>query len=90
MRTIYKYKLSTSKDGALVSIHQFPEPIHFAKIDGEFYFWAIVNTDNPIVERRFRILGTGWEIPIDSYYIATLKDSPFIWHLFGVAVTEVV
>jgi hypothetical protein len=47
--------------------------------------WALVDTDNPIVVRKFIITGTGHPLPTDKrnlVYIGSSVCSPFIWHVF--------
>ena len=51
--------------------------------------WAIVDPEQPIESRTFRIFGTGHEMDINitrSHYIGTfqLLDGSFIGHLFEV------
>lgn len=46
--------------------------------------WAIVDPDVLKVTRRFRIFGTGHELPglDECCYVGTTQDGPFVWHLF--------
>lgn len=46
--------------------------------------WALVDTEQMETERRrFRIYGTGREIPSESgIYIGTVQNGPFVWHIF--------
>jgi hypothetical protein len=53
---------------------------------GTYCMWALVLTENPIVERRFRIYGTGHEIEglTGLNYISTVIDYFYVWHFFEV------
>jgi len=46
--------------------------------------WAIVDPDVMKEVRRFRIFGTGHELPGPDKccYVGTVQDGSFVWHLF--------
>jgi hypothetical protein len=46
--------------------------------------WAIVDPDVMSTTRRFRIFGTGHELPAaeECYYVGTAQEGQFVWHLF--------
>jgi hypothetical protein len=48
--------------------------------------WAIVQSDAPKKEHRFRVFGTGNPIPSELItslqYINSFQESIFVWHLF--------
>ena len=50
--------------------------------------WAEVNPEHSAVEVEFEIIGTGHEINrdvnIDKVYIGSVKDDPFMWHVYQV------
>lgn len=49
--------------------------------------WAEVDTDRMMFWRHFIIVGTGNPLPddINTQWIATFPDPPFIWHLYEVS-----
>lgn len=84
MRVIYKYPFNLDQ----VQTIEMPEAAQILKIDlvnNEYYLWALVNTDEAIVERTIEIFGTGHEIPEGAAYrkyLGTVNNAPFIWHVF--------
>jgi hypothetical protein len=76
MKTIYKYNLS--------------QPVHMplgstiVKVgiqNGQCCIWALVDTDAPVEERRFVVVGTGSEIDDNMVYVGTMFEEPFVWHV---------
>lgn len=68
MKVIYKYRLPFME----VSKVQMPAHSNIIRIeglDGAIWMWAIVDTEEPLVERTFHLFKTGGEMPddIDSY-----------------------
>ena len=77
MKRIYKY------DPAGSSILHVNE-----QTDNDVKLWAIVETDYDVVERRFFVVGTGHDLPLDIYtkynYIGTVHvmDKRIVLHVF--------
>lgn len=52
--------------------------------------WVAVDTDNILVERKFRIHGTGHKLEYKHagaagvHYVGTFQLQGFVWHLFEV------
>ena len=47
--------------------------------------WALTFEGAPNIERRFRVAGTGWDLPAEQLrFIATIQDGGFVWHFFEV------
>ena len=76
MKTIYKYNLS--------------QPVHMpwgstvVKVgiqNGQCCIWALVDTNAPVEERRFVVVGTGSEIDDNMVYVGTMFEEPFVWHV---------
>lgn len=81
MRTIYKYALLFCEN------NQFEVPkgtrfLHFDIQDGTPCVWADVIVGNPPETRNLAIHGTGHNVGTLSRYIGTVKDGPFVWHLY--------
>jgi len=52
---------------------------------GTYCMWALVIPDNPMVERRFKVYGTGHSIDTDASqlnYIESIIDDFYVWHFF--------
>jgi hypothetical protein len=85
MQTIYKYEFGISGEQVL-KMPDYAEILKIAKSgDGRFYLWALVDTNNLIVKRRICVFGTGHPIPqayTTAYYIDTVFDGPYVWHVF--------
>lgn len=48
--------------------------------------WALVDSDAPMVARRFTVYGTGHPLPALAEYVGTYDAGPFVWHVFEVPV----
>lgn len=50
---------------------------------GTWCLWAIVSPEKPRQKRKFRVFGTGHELPEGHFgYIGTIQQEPFVWHVF--------
>lgn len=89
MKTIYKYPLT------LESFTEVAMPVEAEILDIQMQYdviciWALVDPENRLVTRKFRIFGTGHPIEmkdLDSLvYLKTVKTRTelFIWHVFEV------
>lgn len=80
MRSIWKFQLTAEEipmpEGAEVCTFEFQHGIPC--------IWAIVDSDAPKAVRRFKIFGTGHELPTlgECCYVGTQQDGAFVWHLF--------
>lgn len=79
MRTVFKYQLTSGdlelpKDATVLMVR-----------DG--FLWAEVETEAETELRRFRVFGTGHEIPKERFvkHVASWVDAPFVWHLYEVS-----
>ena len=86
MKKIYKYQLRL-EDRQKISMPKKAELLHVAEQEDRVWVWALVETDNPIVEREVRVLTTGHPLwGIDSLkHIGTfmILDGDFVGHVFG-------
>lgn len=85
MKTIFKYPYSDVlmlPDRACVLSAQMQ--------DGGLWLWCLVNTEYPVVERQFRMWGTGWDLTDECKdyklvsHISTVQDGEYVWHIFEV------
>lgn len=89
MITIYKYPI-TKEEG----IVEIPSSAKLLKIDydgdRQICAWALIDSeDTNMVEHKFHIFGTGWDLgdylnkDYDLAHLATLRDMlGYIWHVF--------
>jgi hypothetical protein len=82
VRTIYKYRLDAN-DGQ-IDIHDDAKILAVGMQDGYLHLWAAVYTSKRRVTRKFKVFGTGWEIPGGAEYVGTFFVGPFVWHLHEV------
>lgn len=51
--------------------------------DGQPQLWMLVDDAADRVERRIRIVGTGWRLSSDpGKHIDTIQDGSLVWHIF--------
>jgi len=82
---IWKYQLTPSPGTAEVAI-EMPAGAMVLTVQtqaGQPCLWALVNEEQPLITRRFVIVGTGHPVPDGiGDYIGTWQNSPFVFHLF--------
>lgn len=85
MYTIWKYEIPILDDFEI----ELPKAAEFLTLQLQFHtltIWFLVNTDNEMVKRKFRLIGTGHKIIDKSWlkYLGTfqLHDGNFIGHVF--------
>jgi len=81
MKTIHKYPVRYNEDFTL-TLPKGARVVHFAEQNSSLHIWAEVTPDNPPIEHRFAVHGTGHPIDPTETYIATCFDGPFVWHLY--------
>ena len=83
MKTIYKYVF----DGkSMIQEFDMPSsaiPLCVQMQGNNICMWCDVKTDNPIVKRKFCIVGTGHEKPDGlGTYIGSVFPHPFVFHIY--------
>mgnify|MGYP001593593805 CR=1 FL=1 len=81
---IYKYVISMEDIGRSFKI-ELPsnhETVMVALQNNYPYLWVLVNPESLEITCKFRVVGTGWDVEEDEYYIGSWQDPPFVWHLF--------
>lgn len=82
MITIYKYQIQSDEQkitmpaGASILCFQLQNTVPT--------IWAMVDIEQPVEVRSFRIYGTGWEMDelMNLRYIGTIQSESLVWHLF--------
>jgi hypothetical protein len=64
MKAIYKYRLPFMEVCKVIMPHN-SEIIRIDGLDGALWIWAIVDTEEELVERTFHLFKTGGEMPDD-------------------------
>lgn len=86
MRTVFKYSIAIEDGWQDIPLPESAAIVHFDyQADAPLNtlrFWAEVNTNAPIEERKFAIVGTGHPIPDGGVYMATCMAGSFVWHLY--------
>lgn len=83
MKTIYKYVFTLKNTVEEFDMPSDSIPLCVNMQGNNICLWCIVNTDNPVVKRRFCVIGTGWEIPVNiGAYIGSVFPSPYVFHVF--------
>ena len=79
-RVIWKFQLTAD----VIPMPMDAEVCTFEFQHGIPCIWAIVDPDILSTPRKFKIVGTGHEIPgpDECCYVGTTQDGDFVWHLF--------
>jgi hypothetical protein len=84
VRTIYKYPLRLV-DHQKIMMPLYAQVLSIQLQGSEIQLWALVETDNELVEWRFWLFGTGtFEACLADglHYHATVQCGSFVWHVF--------
>lgn len=83
MRRVYKYVINPLVDG-VVNLPEDAEVLHTAFQGDALCLWAMVDTEAKPIARKFRVFGTGHDIPLDEdiVYIGTAFTGYFVFHIF--------
>jgi hypothetical protein len=83
LRTIHKYPLELAEERVVISMPAGAQVLRVAAQHGRPCIWAVVNTEAPMVEREFRVAGTGRELPgYPGEYVGTCDIGEYVWHVF--------
>lgn len=82
MKTIWKYKLDPTEKHQEFRMPYDSTILDVQIQDGIPVFWATVDTDTPMEERRFVLLSTGEEITGYPVYHGTFQIGMLAYHLF--------
>ncbi len=85
MKTIHKYQMHGGPgDTPCIEMHKHAQILGGDMQHNVPTFWALVDTDMPVIQRQFLVIGTGWAVPENGtlVHIDTMLDGVFVWHLF--------
>jgi hypothetical protein len=87
MRTIYKYQISARPHVQLLATPKDWEPLSVQAQGNCICIWAMIDTDEPMVDQRVYVVATGEEldVPAAAKYLGTAQflDGGLVWHVFG-------
>ena len=80
MKTIHKYEL-----GSIGAKMPAGARVLHCAVQGDLHcIWALVDTDQELVQRKFEVIGTGWDVEDNMTYVATYFEHKYVWHLMEV------
>ena len=62
--------------------------LHVAVQDSIITIWALVDTEAPLISRRFKVIGTGGAITDYEKFLGTVFQGPLVWHVFDCGEVE--
>ena len=90
MKTIWRYPIEFVNDPSAkevelkIDMPSRSDVLYLRATCGFPKFWAMVETESPLVSRTFMAVRTGVENPRNSLYKGTFVKWEKIWHLFEV------
>lgn len=86
MRTIYKYQLNDADN--IIEMPANSMVLSAATQNHEVVIWASVETTHEINNRRFLVIGTGWDMSeydsLELKFINTVFVDRMVFHVFEV------
>lgn len=90
MRTIWKIVLPDPGDINWKTLPLGAQVRHVGIQDGAMCAWVEVESEAPPVDIAIHVTGTGWPVPVDSFYgddvylehRGTIQVSGFVWHVW--------
>jgi hypothetical protein len=82
MKTIHKY-IVTGRNETLMPIGA--KILHVNMQGRDICMWALVDKEVMQEYRTFEVVGTGWELDENMFYVGTCFDSDsFVWHIMEI------
>lgn len=50
-------------------------------LDDVVVFWTFREDGCPVAPRSFKVIGTGWEVPVGAVHRGTAQVGQLVWHL---------
>jgi hypothetical protein len=85
MQTIWKLDLEIKREVQSLEMAAEAEILTLQMQHGVPCIWFRCYPRDPLVTRRFVMIGTGWNfsvIPNPHKYIGTVQDGSLVWHFF--------
>jgi len=86
MKQVWKYPLQPTHDIQEIELPAGSAIVHVGEQAGNICVWAEVGQKEPDKKetRKFRIVGTGWDIEAEWKYVSTAIMGSFVWHVYEV------
>ena len=82
MKTVHKYEVAID-DEVVFNVPVGAELLSVgSQTPRKICFWMLVNTDEPMIEHKFRIRGTGHPCDDVGKFVGTVTAEQFVWHVF--------
>ena len=87
MKTIYKYPIPV-EDAFTLELPTNVNILHISTQNNKPYMWCLIDTEDKVSPRLFRLYGTGHEIiqPKTGTYVFLgsfeMFQAAYVWHLF--------
>ena len=82
MKTVWKFPLTGVE--SIITMPAKAKIVSAAIKDKTMVLWAEVDTEAPLDDRTFVVKGTGHRLNDLEFYVATIQDPPFVWHIYEV------
>lgn len=83
MKTIHKYQITPMDPRLEIELPGFATVILVdSQLTGVVHFWVEIDLDAEMHKRIFVLHETGHDIPDDHYYVGSVLDPPYAWHLY--------
>lgn len=91
MKRIYKYPIIGADVAACqeIEIHAGAGILSAGRDpNGDMCIWAMIDDTSPIVKKNIYCIGTGWPLNLIFTqnevvnFIDTIKEGPYMWHIF--------
>ena len=81
MKTVWKYPLTGP--GTIVTARKDAIPLHVSyDPGGSTCVWLELDEAEDIATYEFIIVGTGHEVPEGAFYLGTIIQNIFVWHVY--------
>ncbi len=86
MRTVRKYPVNEHVNEFFIEIPKGAEILTLQVQSDQPMIWALVDTEETMVQRKFIIVGTGqpFKDSLLTRYTGTYQQGRFVWHVFEV------
>lgn len=88
MKTVYKFAFPSGTDTLEAKIPADAKPVYVAIQNKRVTMWFELDTEEENVERYFKIVPTGSEVPEEGTHIQSIMDGEFVWHIYEETIHE--
>lgn len=86
MKQVWKFSFLSPESHQIFNVPRGAKVLSVDLQSNIICIWMLVDPKNLLVEREFRVVGTGWDTDREAHeFVGTVIDGPFVWHVFEVA-----